>query len=168
MISFHEHIAPHLFGYSLELCRFPYLPDGPRSITPFIFAVECLLASERVAELSQYHTRLAEETTDMMIKSPAESWMSFPGYKPSPTGVSHPVEVKGEQVLGHAVSALSAITADHSWEPELGIGPEEIVAACMLAAFISERDQAKIIAVCAFTWAKGWTKVGGGRASRQG
>lgn len=95
----------------------------------------------------------------MMIKSPAESWMSFTDYKPAPTSVGLAVDVKGEQVLGHAVSALSAITADDKWEPELGIGPEEIVAACLLAAFISERDQAKIIAVCAFTWVKGWTKV---------
>ena len=142
-VSFHARMAPHLFGYDLKLRRFPYLEDGPRSITPFILAVECVLASERVPELFNYHAALAEAVLTMLLTSPAESWQTIQGSR----------AVAQDQLLGHALDS------EESWDPELGIGPEEIVAGCVLASFISQREEAQFISLRAFNWAKGWCQV---------
>jgi hypothetical protein len=139
-------MAPNLFGYNLQPHQFPYLPDGFRSITPFILAVECLLASERVPALHSRHHALADAVIKMMVTSPAESWQTFANSKKA--------RQQDEQVLGHALAS-----SDMDWDPELGIGPEEIVAVCALATFISQREQAKTIAMFAFSWARGWTAV---------
>lgn len=143
-------MSPHLFGYDLQLRKFPYLSDGPRSITPFILAVECLLASERITELYPFHSPLADAVLQMMVTSPAESWQTFQGSRKD----------RDEQICSVG-DALRRETAEDAldWDPELGIGPEEIIGVCALSSFMSERDHAKTISVHAFSWAKGWANV---------
>ncbi|EIW72567.1 hypothetical protein TREMEDRAFT_58737 [Tremella mesenterica DSM 1558] len=133
---FHANMSPLLFGYQLELGQFPYLPEGPRVITPLILGVMCLLASERIPKLFQYHTNLADEVKDLLLKSPAESWQDL-------ASATKVIDDKDEDQL----------------DPELGIGPEEIVAACVLATWMSERPEAATIAASAFKWARGWIKL---------
>jgi hypothetical protein len=152
-----------LFGYHLQLRQFPYLPKGLMSMTPFILAVECLLAAERVPSLYHYHSKLADEVLDMILTSPAESWQTIQNIqslKEQQKGSAGEISqgsttLLGEQVLGKAWATMG----DDEWDDELGIGPEEIVAACALATFIAQRKQAKHIADVAFMWARGWTKV---------
>ena len=146
MPSFHSSLAPHLYGYHLQLRQFPYLPDGPKTITPFILAVECLLASERLPGLYAYHGPLVDDVLNMLLNSPAESWQTFQGSRETRAATQ-------EQALGHA------FVGEDDWDPELGIGPEEIVAACALATFIAQREQARHIAEYAFMWARGWASV---------
>ena len=85
---------------------------------------------------------------NMLMTSPAESWQTIQGSKEIRDAKNK------EQVLG---KALDADTND--WDAELGIGPEEIVAACVLAAYIGTKEHAKHIADYAFMWARGWTAV---------
>ena len=86
----------------------------------------------------------------MIVTSPAESWQTFQGSRNDRTEQMSAVgdaiqrEVKGEEL---------------EWDPELGIGPEEIVGVCALTSFMSERDHAKTISVHAFSWARGWASV---------
>lgn len=49
--------------------------------------------------------------------------------------------------------------ADDELDPELGIGLEEIVAACCLAMFRTNTAAARLINRHAFRWARGWVKV---------
>ena len=148
--SFHSQMSPFLFGYHLQLRAFPYLPDGPSHITPFILAVECTLAAERMPPLYAYHDRLGESVLNMLMTSPAESWQTIQGSREIREAKNK------EQVLGKAFDADT-----NDWDAELGIGPEEIVAACVLAAYIGQKEHAKHIAEYAFMWARGWTAVSG-------
>ena len=141
-------MSPFLFGYHLQLRAFPYLPEGPTHITPFILAVECLLAAERIPNLYSYHDRLADAVLTMLMTSPAESWQTIQGSKEIRDAKAK------EQVLG---KAFDGDTTD--WDAELGIGPEEIVAACTLATFIGQKEHARHIAQYAFMWVRGWTAV---------
>ncbi|ORX37401.1 hypothetical protein BD324DRAFT_626030 [Kockovaella imperatae] len=143
---FHSAMSPFLFGYHLQLKAFPYLPEGPTHITPFILAVECLLASERIPNLYVYHDRLADAVLNMLMTSPAESWQTIQGSREIREAKAK------EQVLG---KAFDGDTTD--WDAELGIGPEEIVAACTLATFIGQKEHARHIAQYAFMWVRGWT-----------
>ena len=143
-------MAPNLFGYRLQEGHFPYLSDGFRSMTPFILAVECLLASERVVEMQATHKPLAAAVMRMMNESPAESWQTFAGSKKTRSG-------GGDE---HSLRDAFLVPEDEMiWDPELGIGPEEIVAICALAAFISQGDRSFQIAIFGFKWAQGWTGV---------
>lgn len=91
----------------------------------------------------------------MLMHSPAESWQTFESSKEKgPNGQEGSNKTIDDVRLGPALEMV-----DDTWDPELGIGPEEIVAVCALASFISQREEAKMIATYAFTWAKGWTKV---------
>lgn len=105
-------------------------------MTPFILGVECLLASERVPHLSTYHSILADEVKELLMKSPAESWQSL-------QDAAQDTDSQGDDRL----------------DPELGIGPEEIVAACVLSIWMSERPEASTIATSAFNWARGWINI---------
>lgn len=129
-----------MFGYRLEFGKFPYIPQGPSVITPFILSVMCLVASERVGQAHEHRPLLAREVTQLLINSPADSFIST--LDPSFGGGSRTKDEDGEEEL----------------DPELGIGPEEIVGACILATFMTERDQAATIASSAFKWARGWIK----------
>lgn len=132
-------MAPFMFGYRLELGKFPYLSEGPATMTPFILAVLCLLASERVTGLSHEHQKLADHVVDLLQNSPAESWQDF-------TSSRNDGRLSDE---------------DDILDPELGIGPEEIVGACILASYMGESHNAErsTIAAAAFKWARGWVKV---------
>lgn len=137
--SFHTNMSPFLFGYQLEYHRFPYLSDGPPSITPFILGVLCSLSSTRLTAFRHYIAPLTSHVEDLLHHSPAESWQDI------------------------STSRLERNTDDTQdvLDPELGIGPEEIVAACILASFMRD-DQIPHrlhIAECAFKWARGWIKV---------
>ena len=135
-ISFHEHLSPSLFGYHLEFGHFPYLPDGPRTMTPFILAVLSLVSSERLSPFVNLHGPLRNEVTSLLLTSPAGSWQ----------------DLSTAKTLDGGEDAL---------DPELGIGPEEIVAACILATFWSDSPgDGVVIASHAFRWARGWIKVG--------
>jgi hypothetical protein len=76
-ISFHQRLAPLLFGYRLELGKFPYLPDGPEAITPLILGVICLFSSERLPQFMSLHAPIAEVVHELLLKNPAESWQSL-------------------------------------------------------------------------------------------
>lgn len=136
--SFHENMTPFLFGYQLEFGRFPYLSDGPPSITPFILGVLCMLSSERIPQFRPYLVPLRAYVSGL-LRSPAESWQNI-----ATSQLEHNTDEKNDVL-----------------DPELGIGPEEIVGACILATYmyednIGERAQ---IADMAFKWARGWIKV---------
>lgn len=137
--SFHNNMAPFLFGYQLEFERFPYLTNGPPSITPFILGVLSLLSSERLPKFRQYYSPLQNYVEMLVHTSPAESWQNI------------------------ATSLLEHNTDDTRdvLDPELGIGPEEIVAACILASYMPEgqAQQRAYIAESAFKWARGWIKA---------
>lgn len=135
--SFHELLSPLLFGYHLQFRHFPYLPDGPRTMTPFILAVLCVVSSERLIQFSELHTTLGKEVTHLLLTSPAESWQDI------------------------STSNLTAADdGEDALDPELGIGPEEIVGACILATFWSDQpSHGVVIASHAFRWARGWIKV---------
>ena len=132
-------MAPFLFGYQLEYHRFPYLSDGPPSITPFILSVLSLLSSERLPAFNHLKGPLTSYVEELVHTSPAESWQNI------------------------ASSRLEHNTDDTRdvLDPELGIGPEEIVAACILASYMpdGQAQQRTYIAESAFKWARGWIKV---------
>lgn len=137
---FHSRLASWLFGYRLEFGKFPYIPQGPSVITPFILSVMCLVASERVPSKHQHQRVLGTEVNQLLVNSPADSFIST---LESPFGGGSGVKDEdGEEEL----------------DPELGIGPEEIVGACILATFMTDRANAATIASSAFKWARGWIK----------
>lgn len=137
---FHSRLAPWLFGYRLEFGKFPYIPQGPSVITPFILSVMCLVASERVPSKHKHQRVLGTEVNQLLINSPADSFIST---LESPFGGGSGIKDEdGEEEL----------------DPELGIGPEEIVGACILATFMTDRANAATIASSAFKWARGWIK----------
>lgn len=136
-------MAPFMFGYQIEFGRFPYLTDGPVSITPFILSVQCLLAAERIPQFRSYCDPLAGYVTVLLRDSPAESW----------------------QNIAQSRESRNTDDANDVLDPELGIGPEEIVGACILATYgpkLEQGDRANI-AESAFKWARGWIKVSPGQ-----
>ncbi|KAK4684348.1 hypothetical protein P7C73_g5834, partial [Tremellales sp. Uapishka_1] len=127
---FHANVTPFLFGYELAFGKFPYHPQGPTAITPFILSVMCLVASERVKAFHPYRSVIGDAVTHYLKHSPADSFAK-PG------------------------------DDDDELDPETGIGPEEIVATCILAMFMDERKEARTIAGSAIKWATGWIKYQG-------
>jgi hypothetical protein len=129
-----------LFGYRLEFNKFPYIPNGPCVMTPFILSVLCFISSERIPSMHGLQNILGQEVNTLLLNSPADS---FIGTLASPLGGN------GSRDEGDA---------DEELDPELGIGPEEIVGACALAMYTSDREIAATIAASAFRWARGWIK----------
>jgi hypothetical protein len=136
--SSHQNLGPMLWGYRLEFGRFPYLPGGPTTMTPLILAVMCLLGSERLAQFTYYRGALYGAVKTLLLESPAESWQRL-----STAVNKNPDGINGEDEL----------------DPELGIGPEEIVAAAVLSMWIAGKNDAMWIADVAFKWARGWIRV---------
>jgi hypothetical protein len=85
------------------------------------------------------HAPIAEVVHELLLKNPAESWQSLDMAKSN-----------SEQPASLDVDRL---------DPELGIGPEEIIAATVVSLFMSDREQAAKIAESAFRWARGWIKA---------
>ncbi|WWC86430.1 uncharacterized protein L201_001307 [Kwoniella dendrophila CBS 6074] len=138
---FHKSLSPLLYGYPLSFYKFPYI-SGPKYITPLLLSVLCLISSERRNCFSiRYHTILAEEVTNLLETSPAESWQRF------------------EIGIGYNTTDFGDPDGDEPLDAEFGLGPEEIVAACILATYMTEREQASVIARSAFRWARGWIKL---------
>jgi hypothetical protein len=133
-------MAPFMFGYQLEIGRFPFLKEGLVSLTPFILGVMCTLSSERLPHSRELHESLKSHVVQLLKNSPAESWQNFE-------------MSRAEENTDETVDKL---------DPELGIGPEEIVGACILASYMrtDELGSMSTIAEMAFTWARGWIKVG--------
>lgn len=102
--------------------------------------MHCLLASERLPGLFHYHAPLADAALRLLLESPAGSWRTIDNVQ-------------------EAVAEGSLILGEDALDPELGIGPEEIVAAAMLSLWMSERDAAPGFARMAFRYARGWIKV---------
>lgn len=98
-----------------------------------------MLSSERVPEFYSHHDRLQEYVVKLLKNSPAESWQNFE-------------TSKADHNTDETIDKL---------DPELGIGPEEIVGACIVAAYMrtDDLDNMSTIAEMAFTWARGWIKV---------
>lgn len=130
-------MAPFLLGYKLAFGSFPYLPDGPVTTTPFILGVLCLLASERVPGYSKHQEQLVLHVEHVMKTSPAGSWTTFDASRED----------------GKLVEKEDRL------DPELGIGPEEIVGASVLAMHTYHAHTRTIFATSAFRWARGWIKV---------
>jgi hypothetical protein len=128
-----------MFGYQLELGRFPFLQEGIITLTPFILGVMCMLSSERVPQFASQVDTFKAYVVELLHRSPAESWQNL-------------ALSKAEQNTDETIDKL---------DPELGIGPEEIVGACILAAYMRTDDFSDMsaIAEAAFTWARGWIKV---------
>jgi hypothetical protein len=128
-----------MFGYQLEIGRFPFLKEGLVSLTPFIMGIMCMLSSERVPESNSHYESLKVYVHKLLDESPAESWQNF-------------AMSKAEYNTDETIDKL---------DPELGIGPEEIVGACIMAAYMraDEPSLPAAIAEMAFSWARGWIKV---------
>ncbi|WWD17687.1 hypothetical protein CI109_102128 [Kwoniella shandongensis] len=135
---FHRHLSYFLYGYQLQFRKFPYLEGGPATITPLILAVLCLATTDRNALFSRYHGALIEEVLLLLKTSPAESWQRFEGSYTADFG---------------------DVDSDEPLDAEFGLGPEEIVAACVLATWMTEREEAAMIARSAFRWARGWIRL---------
>lgn len=109
-------------------------------MTPFILSVLCFISSERVPSMHGHQAVLGNEVNQLLLNSPADSFIST---LESPfNGGTGLKDEDGEEEL----------------DPELGIGPEEIVGACVLATFTTDRESASTIAASAFKWARGWIK----------
>ena len=136
MYSFHARMAVSLFGFQMAFGRFPYLLNGPSTITPLILATMCLVAAERLPPHHQYFVALKQEVERLLESSPGDSL--FTQERP----IRRPV-----------------LDDEDDIDRELGIGPEEIIAACILTTFSSEVAETHHTASLAFHWARGWTKV---------
>ncbi|ORY34264.1 hypothetical protein BCR39DRAFT_517307 [Naematelia encephala] len=160
---FHERLSPLLFGYPLQFGAFPYLPGGPMYMTPFITGVLCLLASERIPQYHHLYGELNVEVTKLLLKSPAESWQDISVRERillrATADSNEPQDASTLDDIGAGEPETGIPQdADHL-DPELGIGPEEIVGACALATFKTDRQAAGVVATHAFRWARGWVKV---------
>lgn len=91
-------------------------------------------------ELFHYHASLAEAVKKLLMESPAGSWRSIDNVQEA--------LVEGSLILG-----------EDEIDPELGIGPEEIVAAAMLSLWMSDKALGAEFAATAFRYARGWIKV---------
>ncbi|KLT44329.1 hypothetical protein CC85DRAFT_283571 [Cutaneotrichosporon oleaginosum] len=138
---FHSKLVRWLFGYRLEFGKFPYIPNGPCVMTPFILSVLCFISSERIPAMHELQHTLRSQVNQLLLNSPADSFISTFDVQLNGSGGTRD-EGDGEDEL----------------DPELGIGPEEIVGACVLAMFTVDRDSASAIAANAFRWARGWIR----------
>jgi hypothetical protein len=58
-----------------------------------------------------------------------------------------------------AVAEGSLFLGEDDIDPEMGIGPEEIVATAMLSLWMSEKNDSSAFARMAFRYARGWIRV---------
>jgi hypothetical protein len=86
-----------------------------------------------------HHNDLKSYVAKLLRNSPAESWQ----------------DLESSKAVCNTDETIDKL------DPELGIGPEEIVGACILASYMrsDELDNRSTIAEMAFTWARGWIKV---------
>lgn len=103
-------------------------------MTPFIMSVLCLAASKRSTEYKQHVGVLDGEVSDLLRQCTL-------------TG----------NVFGFDDIATESM--GEIWDPELGIGPEEVVGAAVLALFSDDRKDARVTAATALKWAEGLIKV---------
>lgn len=136
---FHSHLAPHLLGFPFIDHAFPFLREGPRTMTPLVFGVVVLVAALR---LPQYRYLVPDLESFL-----AESVLNVePGNYFVATETAGGSEKKGEEP---------------DLDLELGIGPEEILGVCIYAMFgFSQREnRSHIIAQTAFEWTRGYLKT---------
>ncbi|BEI84348.1 hypothetical protein CcaverHIS002_0409520 [Cutaneotrichosporon cavernicola] len=148
---FHSKLVRWLFGYRLEFDKFPYIPNGPCVMTPFILSVLCFISSERIPAMHGLQHTLGNEVNQLLLNSPADSFLSTLD-SPFSSNAAH------LNAIGVGSGSRDDGDGEDELDPELGIGPEEIVGACMLAMFTVDRDIASAIAASAFSWARGWIK----------
>ena len=114
-------------------------------MTPFILAVLCLVSCERLPRFTSLYGPIFYEVHSLLVTSPAGSWK-----------VTGAAETENIMLAATSPTEIEEDTLD----PELGIGPEEIVGACILAMYWRNTpEEAASIAAYAFTWARGWIKV---------
>ena len=94
----------------------------------------CLLASERLPNFHHLTASLAEYVSHR-LSNPSLSWLS-----PSEARKTH-------------------LEGDDQLDPELCIGPEEIMGTIMLSMYMTAKDAASQTAELAFYWARGWIQV---------
>ena len=120
-LSFHAHIAQHLFGFPLQLRQWPYLPSGKPgafhrpapctaadtssslAITPLILGSICMISADRIPRYHEIAERLASsDLRDSVLNAtPGQSFAQG----------SDPIVLNG---------------AEPDLDLELGIGPEEV------------------------------------------
>ena len=106
-------------------------------MTPFILGVTCLLGSERLPGYINHNQQIVLHVEHLLKTSPAGSWTTFEASR-------------GDGKL---------VEAEDKLDPELGIGPEEIVGASILTMFTHDAHTRQIFADYAFRWARGWINV---------
>lgn len=128
-----------MFGYQLEVGRFPFLEEGLTTLTPFIMGVMVMLSAERIPQYRSSVDALKQYIVNALHDGPAGSWQDIQSSR---------AELRTDESIDKL-------------DPELGIGPEEIVGACVLGAYLRADDVEEMghIAKTAFTWARGWIKV---------
>ncbi|WVQ77018.1 hypothetical protein IAR50_006697 [Cryptococcus sp. DSM 104548] len=124
-----------LYGYRLQLGRFPYLPDGPATLTPLILSILCLVACDHIPRLAHLRAPLRDEVIEALRTSPAESWQNFDATVDRDFG-----DLDGEDPI----------------DGEFALGPEEIVGTCVMATWMLDGGEAAYMAQIAFRWARGW------------
>lgn len=110
-----------MYGFPLQENKYPFLPSGLPTITPFICSVLCLVVAERVPTFHNLAPRLHELA---LQTCPVDDYV--------------------------------ADEVDPVHDIELGIGPEEITAACVLSMYMPSDGK---FSVAAFNWAQGLFKV---------
>jgi hypothetical protein len=91
----------------------------------------------RLPGYSDYNRLIKHEIYDVLIHSPASSFYS---------SEAAPYNAQDND-------------SDDPLDPELGIGPEEIVGILILAMFVEDRNEARTLASSAFRWARSWMDV---------
>ena len=136
--SFHTHLAPHLLGFPFVPNAFPFLREGPSTMTPLIFGVVCLVSALRIPS---YHH---------LVPS-LESFLADSVLLVEPGNCFAEVEQGRRFERGE----------EPDLDLELGIGPEEILALGIYSMFgFSQRpSRSHIIAQTAFEWTRGYLKV---------
>ncbi|ODO05929.1 hypothetical protein I350_04990 [Cryptococcus amylolentus CBS 6273] len=135
---FHSRMSGFLYGYRLQLGHFPYLPEGPSTLTPLILAILCLVTCDHLPHLAHLRSPLQDEISSALNTSPAKSWQNFDATVSKDFG-----DLDGEDAI----------------DAEFALGPEEIVGLCVVATWMVDRREAALIARVAFRWARGWIEV---------
>lgn len=100
----------------------------------------CSVASERSTRHHSLSRALALEISDLLARSPADSlfW----------------------QIAQNGKSPDETLRNDEDEiDLEMGIGPEEVLGACILSSFSEDPSRATELGLLAFRWARGWIKV---------
>ena len=134
-------MGPSLFGY--DPLQIPYHPGSGPFISPLILAVICAIASERDPKYPpDLRVKLYHEALELISSSPTGSFMN-------------------------TVDLETVRLQPEEWDPELGIGPEEVVAVSYLALFIDDRVRGPNIARLSRRWVEGLINVSDIRYKRR-